>query len=491
MTHLSAAIRSIAALATCALGLSAAHAQPVAGDVTITPIVSGISGPVGVLTANETPGRVFVIQQGGEIRIVRGPTLLAAAFLDLSVTGQTLQCRYPGDAAVSNIGFVSGGEQGLLGLAFHPGFSATGVGRGVFFASISDSSGDSLIARYTMADPSLDQLTANDRNTCTVILRVDQDFPNHNGGNIVFGPDGFLYFGLGDGGSGGDPCNRAQTLDPTTLDAVGSCAADGGFTGNGGDPNSRALLGKMLRIDVNATTPAGTTGLCGAPRTTQPVEYAIPSGQPSSPGGSIPLACDEVWAYGLRNPWRWSFDRVNGDLWIGDVGQSAWEEVNVWRPGTDPLGVDFGWRTCEARGASGGSVCSDSCPAAANRINPVIAYRNGTTCAGPTSNGCSVTGGYRYRGPSTVLAGTYFYGDACRSSIRFSNNTGGNNWVEPTAAVIVSQDVNNNNLAGSVLAFGEDQGGALFFVAGGTLYRIGAASEVPPADLLFRSGFEP
>ena len=491
MIRRSAAIRLIAAFALCLLGIPVALAQPVAADVAITPIVSGLSGPIGVFSANEPAGRIFVIQQGGEIRVVRGPTLVSAAFLDLSVTGQTLQCRYPGNASVSDIGFTSGGERGLLGLAFHPGFAGTGAGRGVFFVSITDGRGDSLIARYTMADPALDQLSAEDRNTCTVILRADQDFSNHNGGHIAFGPDGFMYFGLGDGGSGGDPCNRGQTLDPATLNGTGDCAADASFTDNGGDPNSRALLGKMLRIDINATTPAGTAGLCGAPRTTQPVEYAIPSGQPSSAGGPIPLACDEVWAYGLRNPWRWSFDRLTGDLWIGDVGQSAWEEVSLWRPGIEPMGADFGWRICEARGATGSTVCSDTCPTAANRVNPVIAYRNGTTCGGPTSNGCSVTGGYRYRGPSAVLAGTYFYGDACRSSIRFSNNTGGNNWVEPTAAVIVSQDINGANIAGSVLAFGEDQGGAVFFVAGGTLYRIGAASVVPPADLLFWNGFEP
>lgn len=491
MIHLTSAIRSIATLSACLLALSAAHAQPVATDVAITPIVAGLAGPVGVFTANETPGRIFVIQQGGEVRVVRGPTLAATAFLDLS-TGQTLQCRYPGDAAVSDIGFTAGGERGLLGLAFHPGFAAAGAGRGVFFASITDGSGDTMIARYTMADPALDVLTATDRDTCTVILRADQDFSNHNGGNIVFGPDGFLYFGLGDGGDGGDPCNRGQTLDPGLLSGGGNCAADAGFTGNGGDPNSRALLGKMLRLNIDATTPAATAGLCGAPRTAQPVEYAIPGSQPGSAGGSIAQACDEVWAYGLRNPWRWSFDRQTGDLWIGDVGQSAWEEVNVWRPGIEPLGADFGWRTCEARGATGGTVCSDSCPAATNRINPVIAYRNSSNaCGGPTSNGCSVTGGYRYRGPSPVLAGTYFYGDACRAQIRFSNNTGGNNWVEPTAAVIVSTDVNSANIVGSVLGFGEDQGGALFFVAGGTLYRIGAASVVPPADLLFRNGFEP
>lgn len=471
-----------------------ALAQPVPADVTITPIASGMSQPVGVFSAPEPLGRMFTIQRAGEIRVIRGTTLLATPFLDLSVTGQTLQCTYPGDSAASGVGFTSqNSEQGLLGLAFHPNFSQpSGPGRGVFFASISDANGDSMIIRYTMANPAADELTANDRATCTVILRVDQDFTNHNGGNIVFGPDNFLYFGLGDGGSGGDPCNRGQTLDPAALNANGDCAADANFTSNGGDPDSRALQGKMLRLDINATTPANTSSICGAPRTNQIAEYAIPAGQPGAAGGAFPQACDEVWAYGLRNPWRWSFDRQNGDLWIGDVGQSAWEEVNRWRPGTDPVGVDFGWQVCEGRNASGGNVCTAACPTATNRINPVIAYRNNAACpSNPTSNGCSVTGGYVYRGPTAVLAGTYFYGDACRSNIRFSNNTGGNNWVEPTAAVIVGTDVNGAALAGTVLAFGEDQGGALFFVAGGTLYRIGAASVAPPEGLIFSNGFEP
>ena len=153
--------------------------------------------------------------------------------------------------------------------------------------------------------------------------------------------------------------------------------------------------------------------------------------------------------------------------------------------------MDFGWQVCEGRNASS-NVCSTPCPTGTNRINPVIAYRTNAGCAGnTTSNGCSVTGGYVYRGPTAVLAGTYFYGDACRSNIRFSNNTSGNNWVEPTAAVIVGTDVNGAALAGTVLAFGEDQGGALFFVAGGTLYRIGAASVAPPEGLIFSNGFEP
>lgn len=470
----------------------AAIAQPVPADVVITPVASGLSGPIGVFTANEPLGRIFVIQQGGEVRVVRNGALLPTSYLDLSVTGETLQCTYPGDSAASAVGFTSGGERGLLGLAFHPGFSGNGVGRGVFFASITDANGDSMILRYTVADPAADATTGSDRGTCRVILRTDQDFSNHNGGHIVFGPDGFLYFGLGDGGSGGDPCNRGQTLDPAALNGNGDCAPDANFTSNGGDPDSRALQGKMLRLDINATTPANTSSICGAPRTNQIAEYGIPAGQPGAAGGAFPQACDEVWAYGLRNPWRWSFDRQNGDLWIGDVGQGAWEEVSRWRPGTDPVGVDFGWQVCEGRNASGGSVCTAACPTATNRINPVIAYRNNTACpSNPTSNGCSVTGGYVYRGATTVLAGTYFYGDACRSNIRFSNNTGGNNWVEPTAAVIVGTDVNGAALAGTVLAFGEDQGGALFFVAGGTLYRIGAASDAPPADLLFRNGFEP
>ncbi len=488
-TRPSFAWRLIAGLLLAA-PLGSALAQIVAGDVTITRMVTGISTPVGVFSAPEPAGRLFVIQKGGEIRLVTGTTLVTTPFHDIS-TSPALQCRYPGDSALTTVGFLgSGSEQGLLGLAFHPNFTGQGAGRGVFFVSFSDANGDSMIARYTMADPAANALTANDRDTCTVILRVDQDFTNHNGGNIMFGPDGFLYFGLGDGGDGNDTCNRGQTLDPANLDASGSCAPDTNFTSNGGDPNSRALLGKMLRLNVNGTTPASTAGICGAPRVGQPVEYAIPSGQPSATGGNIPQACDEVWAYGLRNPWRWSFDRQTNDLWIGDVGQDTWEEVDVWRSGTDLPGTDFGWKICEGRRLRGN--CSTACTTANGRLDPVIVYTNsGNSCgASATSPGCSVTGGYRYRGPTSVLNGAYFYGDACNSELRFSNNTGGNNWVEPTAANIITTDSQGTGLAGSILGFGEDQGGALFFVAGGALYRIGGASVVPPADLVFSNGFE-
>jgi glucose/arabinose dehydrogenase len=174
-----------------------------------------------------------------------------------------------------------------------------------------------------MSNPAADVMSAGDLQSCTVILRADQDFTNHNGGNIVFGPDGYLYLGLGDGGSGGDPCSRAQTLDPASLVNTGSsCPADATYSNNGGDPQSRALLGKMLRLDADGTTAAGSGLLCGRPRMAHSAEYAIPPSQPGAATGSISSACDEVWAYGLRNPWRFSFD-VAGNMIIGDVGPES------------------------------------------------------------------------------------------------------------------------------------------------------------------------
>jgi glucose/arabinose dehydrogenase len=418
-----------------------------------------------------------VNQQSGALRVIRNGVLQAAPMLTLS--GATT-CKTTSTGAAGTVGFVSGGERGFLSAAFHPQFASNGQ----LFLSFSDINGDTMITRYTMADPSVDALSANDLATCLVILRVDQDAPNHNGGNIVFGPDGYLYIGMGDGGggaaspntSGGDDgCNRAQTLDPATLSISNNCASDTNFTGGGGNANSRALLGKMLRINVDATTASGANGLC-ASAADGSANYAIPPGNPFF-DGSTTNGCDEVWAYGLRNPWRWSFDRSNGDLMLADVGQNLWEEVDR-IPAGSPFGKDFGWNICEGTHARGSCTLACSDPGS---VPPIIEYDH-DTCAGVTApSGCSITGGFRYRGPDPVLQAVYFYGDNCRSELRYSVDTGSNTWVQPSAAVI------KTGLAGGVFAFGEDQDGALYMIGGGTLYRIGATG--PPNDI-FEDGFE-
>jgi glucose/arabinose dehydrogenase len=230
-------------------------------------------------------------------------------------------------------------------VAFHPNY----VGNGFFYVSYTDAAGDSVIARYSVsADPNRADLASG-----VILLTITQPFSNHNGGQLQFGPDGYLYISIGDGGSGGDPQNNGQNL------------------GN--------LLGKILRIDVASGFP-----------------FAVPADNPFVGVGG---AREEIWSYGLRNPWRFSFDRLTGDLFIGDVGQSSWEEVDF-QPAGSAGGENYGWRLME------GSSC----------FNPSTDCNNGTLTL-PIREydhtvGCSVTGGYRYRGSANFdLEGFYFYGD--------------------------------------------------------------------------------
>ena len=225
----------------------------------LTRVADGLSSPLLVTNAGDGSGRLFVVEQTGKIEIIKAGKVLATPFLDLS-------------------GSVSqGGEQGLLGLAFHPTYKSNGK----LYVSYTDRNGTSVIREYRVSASNPDRVDTSSGRT---ILSLRQPFANHNGGNIAFGPDGDLYIGFGDGGSAGDPGNRAQNLN--------------------------VLLGKLLRIDVNRRT--GT------------LRYGIPPDNPFVGRSGL----DQIWAYGLRNPWRWSFDRATGDLWIGDVGQNACEEVD-------------------------------------------------------------------------------------------------------------------------------------------------------------------
>ena len=414
----------------------AALAVDVPDDLRFESVVSGLNLPLGVRHAGDA--RLFVIQQSGQIRIVSAGTLLPAAFLNINPN--------QGGTAPS-LGFTTGGERGLLGLAFDPDYANNGR----FYVYYTDGSGDTVVERYLrsagdadLADPASGQ----------VVLRVDQDFSNHNGGDVHFGLDGMLYIGLGDGGDGNDPCNRAQTLDPSTLNNASSCQVDGAFTGSGGDPDSRALLGKLLRIDVSAGGSGGERCGAGGSQT----GYAIPNDNPYAGADGI---CDEVFASGLRNPYRFSVDRRHGDFWIGDVGQGAREEIDR-LPATEG-GLNFGWRCREGFIATPGITC-DNPPAF---TDPIADH--------PRTEARSITGGYRYRGPIGGLSGLVFYGDFVTGR-QFLLNRRSGQWVASTW----------RNSGGNPAGYGEDLQGNLYLADyGGTLFRLEATSPV-----IFFTGME-
>ena len=300
--------------------------------VTAEIVASGLSDPVDVTSAGDASGRLFVVEQPGVIRIIRDGASLAQPFLDIRER------------------IASGGERGLLGLAFHPDYPADPR----LFVDYTDLDGNTVIASFVVDADDPDRA---DPDSETVVLRIEQPYANHNGGGVVFGPDGMLYIAMGDGGSAGDPQGNGQRLD--------------------------TLLAKILRIDIDGAA-AGAT-------------YAIP---PDNPFVGTSGAKPEIWLTGLRNPWRIRFDRATGDLWIGDVGQNAWEEIDVARAGVG--GLDFGWNTME------GFHCyepADGCDETGLTM-PVTEYGH--------EDGCAVIGGVVVRDPrQDGLDGHYLFGDGC------------------------------------------------------------------------------
>ena len=347
----------------------------------LVPVVtSGLSSPVYLTAPSGDTARLFVVEQSGQIRVVQHGQLLPAAFLDIHTR------------------LVSGGEQGLLSVAFHPNYATNGF----FYVNYTDLNGDTRVERYTVsaADSNL-----ADTATHKLILFVPQPYANHNGGLVMFGPDGMLYIGMGDGGSGGDPENRAQNPD--------------------------SLLGKLLRIDVDHGDP-----------------YAIPANNPFATSGGAP----EIWALGLRNPWRFAFDRSAGLLYIGDVGQGAWEEVDV--QSASQGGLNYGWRMMEGAHCYNPTNCSS-----AGLVLPAVEYDH-------SSGQCAIIGGFVYRGArSPALAGQYFYADLCAGWVRSFSYGGG--------AVTGQTSWNLDVSPGTPLSFGEDARGELYLLTGGgDVYRI-------------------
>lgn len=359
----------------------AAQAQDIEWpEISVVEVVDGLDSPLLVTHAGDGSGRIFIVEQGGTIRVVQGGALLPTPFLDIT---NLVSCC---------------GEQGLLGLAFPPDYSE----KDYFYVNYTDNSGDTVVARYDVsANPNV-----ADSDSEEVVLTVDQPYSNHNGGHLAFGPDGYLYIGLGDGGSGGDPDNNAQ--DPTTL------------------------LGKMLRIDVEAGV----------------VPYAIPA---DNPFVGDPTTLDEIWALGLRNPWRYSFDRVTGDLYIGDVGQTELEEIDFQAASSDG-GENYGWRCYE--GTEPYNLAG--CEVPSEYTFPVEEYSHNL--------GCAVTGGYVYRGEQYPrIDGVYFYGDYCSGRI-WGLQESGTGWE--------SLELLDTSLF--ISSFGEDEAGNLFLtdLVGGAVYEV-------------------
>jgi hypothetical protein len=456
-------IRSVV-VAALMLASSTTIAQTLPPDLALTdicPACPAFDRPVIVRHAGDGSGRLFVVEQIGNIRVFSNGAYLPTPLLTFVGGGNAP----PG-------GFVTvggtGDERGLLGLAFHPDFAQNGH----LYINYNDGSGDTVVARYTISGSNPNVV---DPTTRLVILRVDQDFSNHNGGNILFGPDGYLYIGMGDGGSSNDPCNRAQSLTPADLvpneGNSSGCPADNAFVNSGGNPDSRALLGKMLRLDVDATTPAGGGNELCADNADGSANYAIPVDNPFAGVARVAGACDEILDYGLRNPWRFSFDRVTGELFMGDVGQNAQEEVS-YRP-AGPVGspINFGWDCREGTIAAGGT-----CRAGDTLTGPILAYGR--------SIGFAVTGGYRIRGPIPLLNGLYVYADYGSRNVWFAEQTGPGTFApQPTNANRWAQ------AASGVASFGEDEDGRIYIAAfNGKVYRFTSATELPA--LLFQNGFE-
>jgi glucose/arabinose dehydrogenase len=346
-------------------------------------VATGLKSPVEMTNAADGSGRIFIVEQNGRIRVLQNGEVLRIPYLDIR------------DRVGRNAN-----EQGLLGLAFHPRYEENGY----FYVNYTDINGDTVIARFTVSGDDPQRAAPNSE---LRLLQVKQPYGNHNGGAVVFGPDGYLYLGLGDGGSRDDPHGNGQS--------------------------TVSHLGSILRIDVNEGD-----------------FYAIPQDNPFIAGGGLP----EIWAYGLRNPWRITFDRQTGDLYIGDVGQNTWEEINVLTNGSSP-GANFGWNYREGSHSFRGSPSADL-----ELIDPVAEYDH--------SQGCSVTGGYVYRGVKMPeWYGIYLYGDFCSGHVwgllRLADGSWQNALLFTTDAMITS--------------FGEDESGEVYMLSrSGEVYRLSSGS---------------
>ncbi|NNE44899.1 MAG: T9SS type A sorting domain-containing protein [Gemmatimonadetes bacterium] len=390
-------------LAILTAGAATALAPPCTAQITAERIATGLTAPVYATHAPGDASRMFILEQPGVVRLMKDKSLQTAPFLDIT--------------SIVN----GGGEQGLLGLAFHPQYQSNGYFY-VYFI-MGSGAGNSVIRRYSVtSDPD-----SADAASGTPVFSIPQPFTNHNAGHIAFGSDGYLYFGLGDGGSANDPSDRAQ--------------------------NGLDLMGSLCRIDVD-----GADAYPGDPNN----NYAIP---PTNPFVGSPSFLDEIWAYGLRNPYRWSFDRLTGDLWIGDVGQDCFEEISF-APGTSTGGENYSWDIME------GPDCFNEMPFSCNQgpcgsglVDPIFSIAHSGVIA--------ITGGYVYRGSRIpAIYGEYFFAEFYSGTIQSIRRTGAGLALADTTDWTAALDPPTSNI-NSIAGFAEDLNGELYILdAGGEMFQI-------------------
>jgi glucose/arabinose dehydrogenase len=338
----------------------------------LLPVASGFNKPTFLTHAGDGSRRLFVTEQPGRILVIKDGNVLPTPFLDI----------------VSIVG-SDGSEQGLLSVVFHPNYTSNGF----FFVNYTNKRGDTTIARYQASD----NPDVADSNSARILLTINQPYVNHNGGQLVFGPDGYLYVGMGDGGAANDPHDNGQNLN--------------------------TLLGKILRLDVDNADP-----------------YGVPQNNPFVNQAD---ARPEIWSYGWRNPWRFSFDQATGDMYIADVGQNQYEEVDVELAGM-PGGQNYGWRLMEGLHCFNPQNCD---PASLDVVLPVVEYDH--------SQGCSVTGGYVYRGSDFPdLTDVYFYGDYCSGIVWGLRREADGSWAQ---AQLLQAKAN-------ISSFGQDEAGEVYVV---------------------------
>lgn len=431
-----------AVLSVCVVGASA---QTVPADLSLELVTSAVTAPIGVRAPHDGSGRLFVLSQAGTIRVIKDGALLPTPFLSVPVT-------FPG----------SGGTGGLLGLAFHPNYGHTGQPHADEFYVVRirelgcaptgclGQGPDEVLERYTV---SADADVANPQGT--IVMRLSgTTIQFHNGGDIHFGPDGDLYMSVGDGGQESGTNWQAECLWKKPNDGS-SASCD-----NSAATPQYFLRGKMLRIDVDTRGALATAEMCGA-ETGQPAEYSIPADNPFV--GST-HTCDEIWLHGFRNPWRWSFDRATGDLWIADVGQDHFEEIDFRAAGsTEP--IYYGWHCMEGTAVfSTAQVCA---PPLAMNVLPLMEYDHNT------GSRCAVTGGYRFRGPIPSFQGMYVFADSCSSEIFFAKPDELGHWSYTVWR-------NDPNGYGTYSGFGEDEAGNLYIANTDThtVYRFHSEPQV-------------